>query len=122
MIRSCTVQKHHYMAMDSQVCLHRWLFVDPVKPRWSITGPVGSLGSTNQNWLGFKLLPMAVLIYPVICVHSCHLLRTQHHCLCSNGRERENLSLACPPTPTMLSYPFHLPTSLYTTPVILQGL
>ena len=32
-----------------------------------------------------KLLPMAVLIYPVVCVHSCCLLGAQHYCLCSNG-------------------------------------
>ena len=86
------------MAIDSQVCFHRWLFANPVKPRRCITGPVGPLGSTNQNWLGAKLLPMAVLIYPVVCVHPCRLLKTQHHCLWSNGRE--NLLSACPPTPT----------------------
>ena len=67
---------------------------------------VGPLESTNQNWLGAKLLPRAVLIYPVACVHSCHLLRTEHHCLWSNGKE--NPLLACPPTsatPTPLTHP-----------------
>ena len=29
---------------------------------------------------------MAVSIYPVVCVHSCCLLGTQHYCLCSNGQ------------------------------------
>ena len=66
------------MAIDGQVCFHRWPFADPVKPRWCITGPVGTLGSTNENWLCARLLSMAVLIYPVVCVHSCCLLRTQH--------------------------------------------
>ena len=40
------------MAIDGQVCFHRWLFADPVKPSWCITGPVGPLGSTNQNRAG----------------------------------------------------------------------
>ena len=39
-----------YMAIDSQVYFHRWLFADPIKLYWCITGPVGPLGSTNQNW------------------------------------------------------------------------
>ena len=33
-------------------------------------------------------------------MHFCHLLRTQHHCLCPNGRK--NLPSACPPTPPFL--------------------
>ena len=85
------------MAIDSQVCFHRQLFADPVKPSWCITGPVGPLGNTNQNWLGAKLLPIAVSIYPVVCVHLCHLLRAQHHCLWPNGREGP--PSACPPIP-----------------------
>ena len=88
------------MAIDGQVCrgFYRWLFANPVKPCWCITGPVGPLGSTNQNWLHVRLLPMAVSIYPVICVHSCCLLGKQHHCLWPNGREGP--TSACPPTPT----------------------
>ena len=86
------------VAIDSQFCFHRRLFADPLKPSWCITGPVGPLGSTNQNWLGAKLLPMAVLIYPVVCVHPCRLLRAQYHCLWSNGRE--GLPSACSPAPT----------------------
>ena len=61
--------------------------------------PIGPLGSTNQNWLCAKLLPMAVLINPMVCIHSCHLLGTQHYCLCSNGRK--DPPSACPPTPTI---------------------
>ena len=74
------------LAIDSQVCIHGRLFANPVKLSWCITGPVGPLGSTNQNWLCAKLLPMAVSIYSVVCVHSCCLLGTQHCCLWSNGR------------------------------------
>ena len=39
------------------------------------------LGSTDQNCLRARLLPMAISIYPVVCVHSCRLLRAQYHCL-----------------------------------------
>ena len=60
-----------YMAIDSQVCFHRWLFADPVKLHQCITGPLESLGSTNQNWCGDKLLPTFVSTYPVDCVHLC---------------------------------------------------
>ena len=64
------------MAIDSQVCFHRWLFYNPVKPCQCITGPVGPLGSTNQNWLGAKLLPMAVSILLADCTSklaSCYI-------------------------------------------------
>ena len=64
MIHSCTVHEHQLRTVDSQVCFHRQLFADLVKPSWYITGPVDPLGSTNQNWLGAKLLPMAVSIHP----------------------------------------------------------
>ena len=46
------------------------------------------------------MLPITVSIYPVDCAHPCHLLRTQRHCLCPNGREFP--TSACPPTPTTL--------------------
>ena len=86
------------VAIDIQVCFHRQFFANLVKPSWCITGPVGPLGSTNQNWLGAKLLPMPVSIYPVVCVHPCCLLRAQHHCLWPDSRE--SLPSACTPTPT----------------------
>ena len=95
MIHSCTVLKHQ---LPGQVCFHRRLFSNPVKQHWCIKEPVGSLGSTKQNWLGAKLLPMAISIYPVVYVHPYCLLGAQHHCLWQNGRE--NPPSACPPTPT----------------------
>ena len=99
MIHSCTIQKHQVQGyIDSQICFHRRLFADLVKSSWYITGPVGSLGSTNQNWLDAKLLAMAALIYPVVCIHPCCLLRTQQHCLWPNGRK--SLPSACPRIPT----------------------
>ena len=103
MIHSCLSRNIKYVAIDSHVCFHKWLFVNPVKLNWCITGPVEPLECTNQNRSGVKLLPMAVSTYPVDCVRLCQLLRAQHHCLCSNGREGP--SLACPPTPTTHSHP-----------------
>ena len=70
-----------YLAIDSWACFHEQLFAGPIKLRWYITGPVGPLGSTNQNWLGARLLPIAISIYPVVCVHPSYLLKAQHHCL-----------------------------------------
>ena len=101
MIHSCTVHGHQLLG---QVCFHGRLFADCVKPSWCITGPTGPLGSTNQNWLCAKLLPIAVSIYPVVCVHSCCLLGAQHYCLCSNGSVC--LPGAChPPTRTAPPHP-----------------
>ena len=84
--------------MDIQVWFHRWLFANPVKLRWCITGPVEPLGNDNQNWWGAKLLPMSFSMYPVDCVHLCHLLRTQYHYLCPNCRENP---ICPPPTPSL---------------------
>ena len=51
---------------------------------------------------GAKLLPTTVSVYPVDCVNICHSLKTQHYCLCPNGRY--NLPLAAHPlTPPILS-------------------
>ena len=75
------------MAIDGQVCFHGRPFADPVRPCRCIAGPVGPLGSTNQNWLCIRLLPMIVSVYPVVCVHSRCLLGTQHYCMWPNGRE-----------------------------------
>ena len=109
MIHSCTVHGHQLLAY---VCFHGWLFANCVKPSWCITGPTGPLESINQNWLCAKLLPMAILIYLVVCVHSCHLLETQHYSLCSNGSD--SLPPAChphpPPHPTPTPPPSHPPT------------
>ena len=84
--------------------LSQTAFADLIKLHWCIIVLVGSLGSTNHKWWGVRLLPMSILTYPVDCVHLCHLLRAQHHCLCPNGRE---LQLAHPPPPPC-SCPTHL--------------
>ena len=79
------------MAIHSQVCFHRRLFADCVKPHWCITGPVGPLGCTNQSWCGVKLLTISVSTHPVGRAHICHLLRGQHHSMHPNGS-------FCPPS------------------------
>ena len=99
--------------------LSQTAFCWPCKAVWWITGPVGPLGSTNQNCLCARLLPVAVSIYPVVCVHSCRLLRTQRHCLWPNGRE--DPPSACPPTPTTTCCP-PTPHCLQAISMILEGL
>ena len=94
------------MAIDGQVCFHGRLFPNPVKLCWCITGPVGSLWSTNQNWLYARLLPMAISIYPVVCEHFCHLLGTQHYCLWPNGRETPPLAFPSTPHAPPIHPPF----------------
>ena len=54
-----------YMAIDGQVCFHRWLFIDPVKPPWCTTGSGKPVNGINKEVSGARLLPMTVLTYPV---------------------------------------------------------
>ena len=86
MIHSCTVHGHQLLGYRWPGLLSRTAFCRPCKAQLVHYGTKRpTQGSTNQNWLCAKLLPMAVSIYPVVCVHSCRLLGTQHYCLCSNG-------------------------------------
>ena len=73
------------MAKDGQVCFHRRLFADPVKPQKCTREPVRPLDSINKDVGGAKLLLMTS-VYPADCTYICPLLKTQHHCLCPNGR------------------------------------
>ena len=74
------------MAKDGQVCFHRRLFADPVKPQRCTTEPVWPLDGINKDVGGAKLLLTTTSVYPVDCTCICPLLKTQHHCLCPNGR------------------------------------
>ena len=74
------------MAKDGQVCFHRRLFADPVKPQRCTTEPVRPLDGINKDVGGAKLLLTTTSVYPVDCTCICPLLKTQHHCLCPNGR------------------------------------
>ena len=74
------------MAKDGQVCFHRRLFADPVKPQRCTTEPVRPLDGINKDVGGAKLLLTTTFAYPVDCACIWPLLKTQHHCLCPNGR------------------------------------
>ena len=87
------------MAKDGQVYFHRRLFVDPVKPHRCTTEPVRPLDGINKDVGDAKLLLMTASVYPVGCACICPLLKTQHHCLCPNGRCNPPLT-SHPPTPT----------------------
>ena len=73
------------MAKDGQVCFHRRLFADPVKPQRCTTEPVRPLDGINKDVGGAKLLLTTTSVYPVDCTCICPLLKTQHHCLCPKG-------------------------------------
>ena len=94
MIHSCTVQRHQLGGCRWPGLLSRTAFCRPCRV---VLVHYRSCWATRENWLCARLLPMAVSIYPVVCVHSCCLLGTQHCCLWPNSR---GLSSACPPTPT----------------------
>ena len=85
------------MAKDGQVCFHRRFFANPVKPQRCTTDPVRPLDGINKDMGGAKLLLTTTSVYPVDCTCICPLLKTRHHCLCSNGRC--NLPSASHPPP-----------------------
>ena len=87
------------MAKDGQVCFHRRLFADPVKPQRCTTEPVRPLDGINKDVGGAKLLLMTTSVYPVDCTCICLLLKTQHHCLCPNGRCNQPSASHPPPPP-----------------------
>ena len=91
----------------------RWLFINPVKWHWCITGPVEPIVSNNQKWWSVKLLPMSILTYPVGCVHFCYLAKTQHHCLCPIVKKGS--PSVCPPTRTSSPPPSHPPPLIHGT-------
>ena len=75
-----------YVAIAGQVCFPRWLIAVAVKPPRCTTGSVGPVNGINKDVSGARLLPKTVSTYPVDWVCFCHLLKTQHCCLCPNGR------------------------------------
>ena len=89
------------MAKDGQVCFHRGLFVDPVKPQRFTTEPVRPLDGINKDVGGAKLFLTTTSVYPVDYTCICPLLKTQHHCLCPNGGcDPLSASHPLPPSPT----------------------
>ena len=53
------------MDIDGQVCFHRRPFVIPVRPLRCTTGPLGPVNGINNDVSGTRLLPTAVLTYPM---------------------------------------------------------
>ena len=96
------------MAKDGQVCFHRGLFADPVKPQRCTTEPVRPLDGINKDVGGAKLLLTPTSVYPVDCTCICPLRKTQHHCLCPNGRCNPP-SASHPPPPPPHPPPAHPP-------------
>ena len=67
----------------------RWLsvlsqlaYADPVKPWRCIAGLVEPVGGINKDVCGARLLPVTVSAYAANYNHFCHLIKTQHCCLC----------------------------------------
>ena len=87
------------MAGDGQVCFHRRLFADPMKPQRCTTEPVRPLDGINKDVGGAKLLLTTTSVYPVDCTCICPLLKTQHHCLCPNGKCNPASASHPPPPP-----------------------
>ena len=105
MIHSCTVQRHQLRGYRWPGLLSRTTFCQPCKIMLVHYRSSWATGNTSQNWLCAMLLPMSVLIYPVVCVHSWCLLGTQHYCLWPNGR-RPHLQLALPAIRSQTVVPF----------------
>ena len=109
------------IAIDGQVYFHWRLVANLVKPPWCNTGPVGPVGGTNKDVTGARLLWTTVLTCPVDWVPFCHLLKTQHCCLCPYERFNPPPATYTPPPPTWP--PSHPPTHPYNMPfLILQSL
>ena len=87
------------MAKDGQVCLHRKLFANPVKPQRYTTEPVRSLDGINKDVSGATPLLMTTSVYHVDCVCVSPLLKMQHHCLCPNGSCNLPSASHMPPPP-----------------------
>ena len=65
----------------------------------AIQGLWGPVGGTNKDVTGARLLPTTVSTCPVDSVPFCHLLNTQHCCLCTHGRFSPPLASHPPPPP-----------------------
>lgn len=90
----------NHRAIDGRVCFHRWPFANPVKPRWSTTGSVQQLRSTNKVSWDVKLLSSAISACHVNCGCFCAILKAQHYCMCSNGWYNPPTAAHPPPLPS----------------------
>ena len=94
-----------HMAIDDHVCFHRWPFAIPIKPLRCTAGSLGPVNGINEDVSGARLLPTTVSTYPVDWVCFCHLLKTQHCCLCPSGSFNLPSAAHPPPPPTPPAQP-----------------
>ena len=99
-LHSWTTQNTKYTAVDDQVCFHWRLIADPVKPPWCNKRSLGPVSGTNKDVTGARLLPTTVSTCPVDWVPICHLLKTQHCCLCPQWSFNPPPATHSPPPPT----------------------
>ena len=76
-------------------------FCWPCQPWRYTTGSMEPVIGINKDVSGAWLLPMTISTYPVDWVCFCHLLKTQHCCLCPNGRYNPPLATHPPPPSTL---------------------
>ena len=74
-----------HLRLDGQICFHRWLFCDAVKPQGYILWPVWPLRGINKTAWGAKLILTADLVYHFSCASLGHLLMAQHCHFCLNA-------------------------------------
>ena len=60
------------------------------------------MGGINKYVCGVKLLPMTVSAFAVNRIRFCHLVKTQHRCLCPCGMNKPPPSAHPPPHPPNL--------------------
>ena len=64
------------MDIDSQDCIHKWLFSKLSNHEGALTGPVEPVNGIDNDVCGAKLQPTADSAYPVDWDCLCHLLNT----------------------------------------------
>ena len=85
-LNSCTNQKHQTHGCRWPSLLSQIAFCCPCQPPRCTTGSLGPVNGINKDVSGARMLPTTVSTYPMDWVCFRHLLKTQHHCLCPNGR------------------------------------
>ena len=91
-----------YLAMDGQVCFHRWLSYNTVSHCHTTRIYYQPIINSNPRGTSCRLLLMAFLAYCVDCVCQCHTLNTYHSFLSSSGWL--NWPFGSPPAPTSYKY------------------
>ena len=80
-LHSYTVQAYQAYCIDSQVCFHRQLFL-------SLSNYEGALLVPWSHWMALIrvcVVPNCSQRLSWLVLWNCHLLNTQHGCLCLNG-------------------------------------